>query len=393
MSNLKRYQYLASKWLNGTITKAEKIEFSQWYNSHSDEKIFIPTSFAKDESALRERILLKVRQGTHLSMSRRISLYSSKRVAIAVSLAVFILCGIGYFLHLRSDDNQIQTVELDKIQPGGNKATLTLTDGRIIDLSEQQSGLIIGDNIQYLDGSSLLGEDRSQDGNKALSYVTLSTPKGGQYQATLPDGTQIWLNSASSVKFPSRFEDAYREVELLAGEAFFKVKPYKKNDFKIPFYVKNGHQLVEVLGTQFNINAYEVQAGVVTTVVEGSVAVQPFELSQDVHKSRVVLTSGDQSVIKGAEVSVLHVDSESFTAWKDGYFYFNDADIYTVMKEFERWYDIEVKYEISKSDDLFVGKIPRKVTLGTALSVLKKAGVSFEMSDYRYLVVKNKTNN
>lgn len=396
MSDTKRYQYLASKWLNGTITESEKMEFSQWYNSHNDEETLIPTSFATDEEELRERILLKVKQGTRPSISRRIALYSSRRLAIAASLVLFLFCGVGYFLHLRLDNDQTRTVALEEVQPGGNRARLTLADGRVIDLSEQQPGVIIGDNIRYLDGSNLFGEeDRPRDNNLPLSYVTLSTPKGGQYQVHLPDGTQVWLNSASSIKFPNRFGGAYREVELLAGEVFFKVEPYKdkKSNLKVPFYVKNGHQLVEVLGTQFNINAYEDGTDVVTTVIEGSVAVQPFESDHDMNKNRVVLTTGDQSVIKGTEVKVFRVDPELFTAWKEGYFYFNDADIYTVMKEFERWYDIEVKYEISKSDDLFVGKIPRGVALGTALNVLKRAGVDFEMKDDRCLIVKNRINN
>src|SRR5690606_6403947 len=174
------------------------------------------------------------------------------------------------------------------------------------------------------------------------------------------------------------------------GEAYFEVNKQTVNGVRIPFYVKNGQQLVQVLGTQFNINTYDRQAGIVTTVVEGSVAVQPYGSDRYVHKSRKVLTSGDQSVIKGQDVKVQQVDPELFTSWKHGYFYFNDADIYTVMKDFERWYDIEVKYEIPKSDDVFVGKIPRSISLGEALNVLKITGVQYQWSDNGKLVITKK---
>src|SRR5690606_25862448 len=151
-----------------------------------------------------------------------------------------------------------------------------------------------------IDGSEVVtGYD---DSEAAVSYATISTPKGGQYQVNLPDGTTVWLNSASSVRFPQRFDRTYREVELLAGEAYFEVNKQTVNGVRIPFYVKNGQHRVQVLGTQFNINTYGRQAGIVTTVVEGSVAVQPYGSDRYVHKSRKVLTSGDQSVIKGQDV-------------------------------------------------------------------------------------------
>lgn len=388
MNSVNRYEQLASKWLEGTITEKEKAEFSQWYNNHADENLRIPDSFAKDESELRDRILQKVRQEIYKDTSATKRRYPFQRIAVAASLALFLLSAIAYFLPIPNHQVQSEVVELDNIQPGGNKAILTFADGRIIDLDEQKSGLLIGDQIQYIDGSEVVpGYD---DSEAAVSYVTISTPKGGQYQVNLPDGTIVWLNSVSSVRFPQRFDSTYREVELLTGEAYFEVSKQVINGKKTPFYVKNGQQLVQVLGTQFNINTYDRQAGIVTTVVEGSVAVQPYGSDRYVHKSRKVLTSGDQSVIKGQDVKVQQVDPELFTSWKHGYFYFNDADIYTVMKDFERWYDIKVKYEIPKSDDLFVGKIPRNISLGEALNVLKITGVQYQWSDNGKLVITKK---
>ena len=393
MSSIKRYQELASKWLDGTITKQEKIEFLQWYNNHQDEEIFIPVSFAKDEEELRERILLKVKEGLPSSVSKNTPHHSSwKTWAIAASVALFLLCGVAYFIYLQQYDHTVQTAGLNDIQPGGNKAVLTLPNGKTINLSEQKNGLTIGDDIQYMDGSSVAEMDEIKEEREKIAFVTLSTPKGGQYQINLSDGTQIWLNSSSSIRVPKRFKEEYREVELVSGEAYFKVNPHKDKGTKIPFYVKNEFQLVKVLGTEFNINTYEADnTGIVTTVAEGTVTVQRLGLDHTHPSSdNVKLTIGKQSVLRNDGIKVNEVDPEMFVAWKDGYFYFNDADIYTVMKEFTRWYDIDVKYELSHPDQLFVGKIPKNVPLGIALNVLKRAGVKFEMNGSQSLIIKDK---
>lgn len=391
MNNVKRYQELASKWLNGTITEEEKIEFSQWYNHHNDEEIFIPSSFAQDEEELRDRILLKVKQGLHpvvkdITRHRRLSVWT-----VAASLALFCLFGITYYTIVKQDTPVELTVGLEDIQPGGNKAILTLPNGQIVDLDGQKGGLTVGDNIQYIDGAEILNEHDLASDALANSYVTLSTPKGGQYHINLPDGSQVWLNSSSSLKFPRTFKTQYREVELVSGEAYFKINTATKDNARIPFYVRNGLQKVEVLGTEFNINVYEADYNeVVTTVTEGVVTVEPATLTKQKTSNKVKLTVGKQSVLKGQHIQVKDVDPEMFVAWKEGCFYFNEADIYTVMKEFARWYDIEVQYEISKTDDRFVGKIPKNVSLGTALRVLKRTGVTFEMSGTKHLIIRDK---
>ncbi|HMR17949.1 MAG TPA: FecR domain-containing protein [Sphingobacterium sp.] len=379
MNNKKRYQELASKWLDGTITEAEKIEFSHWYNDHNDD-VDIPRSFAADEEELRMRILNKINNSLSASKPTKVLRIPRKYIAIAASLALFFLFG-GYLWYSNSGSEQAQIISVNEVQPGGNKAKLTFADGQEVDLSEQHTGLIVGDDIVYIDGSMLFDDET----DKSTSFAILSTPRGGQYQIQLPDGSQVWLNSSSSLKFPKKFDTKFRAVELLSGEAFFEINTQYVDNKKIPFYVKNDNQLTEVLGTKFNVNMYEQALGTITTVTEGSVGVRsPHMESND----GTVLTKGEQSILKGQDVYVSQVNTDEFTAWKDGYFYFNDASIYTVMAAFERWYDIEVQYTSAKSDYLFVGKIPRNVTLGTALNVLKSAGVSYEWKDNRYLIIK-----
>ncbi|MBE8721847.1 FecR family protein [Sphingobacterium pedocola] len=376
MRSERRYQELASKWLDGSITDEEKEEFAQWYHAQNDE-VDIPLTFARDEAELQSRILDKVNRNISDSRTKRVLFTPKMQMAVAASLALFFLFG-GYFWYSKKINDNGAIHHVSQVQPGGNKATLTLADGQEIDLSEQHEGLIVGDNIAYVDGAKLF----DQDTDESLSAI-LSTPKGGQYQIQLPDGSKVWLNSSSSLKFPKKFDERFREVELLSGEAFFEISTQYAHSKKVPFYVRNNQQLTEVLGTKFNVNMYE--EGTVTTVTEGAVGVSALGKPSS---HLAVLTVGKQAILKSGQVSVGEVNVEEFTAWKDGYFYFNDASIYTVMKEFERWYDIEIKYESTTSDYLFVGKIPRKVTLATALNVLKSAGVSYEWKDNRYLIIK-----
>lgn len=386
--DINRYRELASKWLDGTINEAEKKELSEWYNNHSDEELHVPVTFAKDESELRERILSKVKESIALEETIEKVRYPFIKIGIvAASLVLFLLVGIGYYTWIRPDLGEIHIVNMDDVRPGGNKARLILADGNVIDLDDQHAGLVVGEELKYIDGTALFAEVEGKL-PEDVNYATLSTPKGGQYQLNLPDGTQVWLNSASSIRFPSRFDTHRREVELLAGEAFFEVAKYSVRGKKVPFFVKSQQQMVEVLGTQFNINTYEAQYGSVTTVTEGSVAVRSWDQSQKRVEERVVLTAGHQSIVNKTGIKNIQVNVEEYVAWKDGYFYFNDADIYAVMKQFERWYDIEVTYEISRSDDQFYGKIPRDVSLGKALNVLKTAGVNFDLKDGRNLTVK-----
>lgn len=376
MDSGKRYQELASKWRDGTITEVEKAEFAKWYNSQNDD-LYIPLSFAKDEEELQARILTKINKSIYDRESIRTWRISYRHMAIAASVMLMFIFG-GYLWQINSRNEEERIADVGQVMPGGNRAILTLADGQVINLSEQHSGLVVDENISYIDGSKLF--DRGKDES---TFAVLSTPRGGQYQITLPDGSKVWLNSSSSLKFPKKFDESYREVELLSGEAFFDISTHYVRNKKIPFYVKNNEQLTEVLGTQFNVNMYEEKT--VTTVTEGSVGVSALGKPSN---HLAVLEVGKQATLKSGHVTVAEVNIEEFTAWKDGYFYFNDATIYTVMKEFERWYDIEIKYESTTSDYLFVGKIPRKVTLGTALNVLKSAGVSYEWKDNRYLIIK-----
>lgn len=360
----KRYQELASKWLSGTITDEEKREFSAWYNAHPDDRVVLPESFAANEEALRIRILANIQpEKVHRFQLRR-------SIVTAATITIAVVVGLLLWKIRAGHDALDQMAIQQDVQPGGNKATLTLTDGRVIDLRNDKAEIIVGADIRYGDGSLVTSTHEP---------LVLTTPKGGQYQLILPDGTKVWLNSGSSLKYPAKFEEEERLVELVCGEAYFEVATQLAKDGsnrKRPFIVKTRQQEVEVLGTQFNINAYADEVGITTTLVEGAVNIHhPGGNTRGVTR----LVPGEQAQLAGNSISVQKINSEEYTAWKEGYFYFNNADVYAMGKQLERWYDIDVIYKVTASDDLFVGKIPRHLSLASTLNVLRSAGVRFKI--------------
>ncbi|MBE8721975.1 FecR family protein [Sphingobacterium pedocola] len=389
MNDINRYQELIQKWLRGAISASEKTELSRWYNSFSDDNKEIPDSYVQNEQQLRNRILDKVNASIDVIEHRNTPrhLFTQVRL-IAASVVLALVAGVSYFTVIKPALDK-ETVGLYDIRPIGSSANLTLSDGKVINLDEQQSLIVDGD-VKYLDGTTLFDPEAQLNGK--ISYAVLSTPKGGQYQLRLSDGTEVWLNALSSIRFPSEFDGSRREIELLSGEAYFKVsKQTDKKGNRVPFFVRSDQQSVEVLGTQFNINTYDPRYGVVTTVTEGSVAVTPTKTVERGVKGKALLTAGKQSIVgQTGSLNEKQVDTEEYMAWKEGLFHFNDANIYAVMAEFERWYDIQVTYEISRSDDLFSGYIPKDVSLGEALGLLEITGVNFELTSKNNLIVKQK---
>lgn len=371
MTDKKRHEALASKWLSGTISEAEKAEFSAWYYAREDDELAVPADFIDNEEALRKRMWGNV----VASVARPVTAHRSLRGLrwLAAAAAVMVFASVSLYMWQQSSNGSKSSVQ-ESIPAGGNRATLTLANGRTIDLSTEHSGIIVAGHVTYLDGTVIM-ENEAPARPPHSMFNSISTPKGGTYRITLPDGTSVWLNSASTLRYPSQFAGGERIVELI-GEGYFSVAPNKNKPFKV---MSEGQQ-IEVLGTVFNVSAYGDDESTKTTLVEGSV-----KLSGD-NAHAAVLRPGEQAVLTERGFDVQHIDTVEFTAWKDGYFYFNDADIYTVMKQFERWYDIKVRYETDSRSDQFVGKIPRDFDLASALSILKRTGVNVELEG-RTLVI------
>jgi len=294
----------------------------------------------------------------------------------AAAIIICMLSTATYFLLKPEHPTQISRTgnikipDKNDLAPGGNKAVLTLANGSSIILDSAQNGTLttqgntkilkLGGMLSYVDSSKL---------SSAVLYNTISTPRGGQYQLVLADGSKVWLNAASSLRFPAGFTGKERKVELM-GEAYFEVA----KNASMPFKVEVNGMEVEVLGTHFNINSYHDEPAIRTTLLEGSVKINK-------NNTTSLLKPGQQAEVNSAgEVNIINdADMEEAVAWKDGKFQFDRADIYTIMRQIARWYDVDIEYKGSVSSH-FGGTISRNVNLSQILNMLRLTGeVKFEV--------------
>ncbi|WP_295122569.1 FecR family protein [uncultured Chitinophaga sp.] len=271
------------------------------------------------------------------------------------------------------ENNQI--VRINDVAPGTNRATLKLADGSVVDLEQQANGKIAtqGDaQIRKSGSGKLIYASDAELASKTGSPVfnTLTTPKGGQYELTLPDGTKAWLNAASSISFPTNLgSSATRELSI-TGEVYFEVA----RDQSRPFRVSSATQTVEVLGTHFSINSYADEPQVKTSLLEGSVRITPHTLA-----SGIVLKPGQQALLnQNKKIEIVPVD-ESEIAWKNGLIRVRNADLKTVMRQLARWYDLEVVYQGQISNESINAAVPRNSRLATVLELLSGIGVEFKI--------------
>lgn len=266
------------------------------------------------------------------------------------------------------------------IKPGSNKALLTLANGSRIVLNDAKNGKLTmqsGTQVVKAKGGLLIYKGQNKRPDLASSAMnTITTPRGGQYQLVLEDGTKVWLNAASTLKFPPQFTGQERKVEL-QGEAYFEVH---KNP-QVPFVVKMASQEVLVLGTHFNINAYEEEGSVKTSLLEGKVTISTAG-------KKAVLLPGQEAVnnLQGA-IKVKQADVTASIAWKNGLFQFNNASIEEVMRQISRWYDVRVSYDGRLPVKQFTGTVSRQVGMDEMLSMLRYTGIHFKVSNDQIMVM------
>lgn len=308
-----------------------------------------------------------------------------KKIGIAASVAIALSTGLYFYRKAQGHWGRADVVlAVHNIAPGGNRATLSLAGGKTIPLSEAKTGLVVGGTrLTYNDGSSVEANAELEQSKGESMMLTASTPRGGTYQVILPDGTHVWLNAESKLIFPAKFSRQERRVQL-SGEAYFEVAKLTgpaasaTGSKNIPFLVLTKNQQVEVLGTHFNINGYADEGSVKTTLLEGSVKVSLLSASKGA--GTVILNPGQQAVVDGkSEIKVNQADVEQATAWKNGLFYFKDADLKTILRTFSRWYDMDVIDADQLNDRKFSGKLYRNVNAHQALQVLKLLGLEFSL--------------
>lgn len=313
----------------------------------------------------------------------------------AAAAAVLAILSFGIYFYRNQKTSTENNFAKHDILPGGNKATLTLADGRVIDLSKVNIGELAdqsGISIQKAVNGQLIYsvKSKSNQHNLAdkLTYNTIATPRAGQYQVNLPDGSKVWLNSESSIRFPVQFSKAERRVEL-KGEAYFEVAKVYKNlkspGERLPFLVSSENQTVEVLGTHFNVNAYPDERATKTTLLEGAVKV-----FADKVQSVSYLKPNQQAILIGRTIVVSAVDVEEAIAWKNGLFIFNNQNLGDIMKQAERWYNVEVVFsdEALKLEE-FNGTTSRFKNISQLLEVLESTGsVHFKIEGRRIVAMK-----
>ncbi|WP_205686125.1 FecR family protein [Chitinophaga costaii] len=296
----------------------------------------------------------------------------------AASLLLLVAAG-GYFMarHHQPLSAPGPALAHQDIAPGRQGAILTLANGKTIVLDSAHNGLIAYQNGTQvvLNNGGLDYKATGQDGGAPV-YNTMTTPRGRQFYIKLPDGTGVWLNSASSLRYPTVFSASERRV-VVSGEAYFEVALDIKRPFKV---VANNKATIEVLGTQFNINAYDNEKSLNTTLLEGAVRVTYASGAE-------YLKPGQQLQLAGKAKVVEHADLERVMAWKNGLFDFNDKSLPEVMKELERWYDIDVEFPADIPNIEFFGKINRNISLNGALKALERSGVHFKLENNRKLIV------
>jgi len=304
---------------------------------------------------------------------------------IAAAVAIVII-GLGLFFYTNRTSKQadVNKTAFD-IKPGGNKAFLTLADGKRLTLTDVKNGEVAQQHgvkiTKAADGQLIYTVSSISNENNKNIYNTIETPKGGTYQVRLPDGTKVWLNAASTLKYPVSFIPSQaRRVLLLGGEAYFEVAKDKKH----PFIVQTDRQEVRVLGTHFNVNSYSDEKSDKTTLLEGSVKVITL------NGSSKTLIPGQQSQITKTNISVIeNIDLEDVTSWKNGYFKFNEG-LESIMNKVSRWYDMDIVYQTKPNNEaVFNGKISRNRSLKELLNMLEFVGdVHFKIEGRRIIVQK-----
>ncbi len=389
------FKELVNRYITGTLQEGDKATLRRLLNDPKyvqeleklmDEQLAAkaPEEYVYPEAV--NRIKLAIQENIHggevTGTAHRIPLYQRKWARIAVAAAILLLIGSTALMRFITNRQTVPVHPLVtqaalNVAPGSNKALLTLANGSTITLDSTASQVIqqgqttirqSGGQLQYMAGNT----------TATASYNILRTPVGGQYQLTLPDGSKVWLNASSSLRFPTAFNSSERNVEL-TGEAYFEVAKHAG----MPFKVVANDVTIEILGTHFNVNAYADEQHIATSLLEGAVKVH--------HRDQaVVLKPGQQAVysLTTHELRSGTADTEGAVAWKNGYFKFSNENIQSVMRKIARWYDVDIEYRGDVSGKALWGTISRFENIPEVLDMLEMTGtMHFRMEGRKVIVM------
>ncbi|WP_316788736.1 FecR family protein [Pedobacter frigoris] len=376
-------KHLLEKYRIGQCTEKEQALLDSWYLQQLDKPANISLDEIRNaETQIRSEVF------KHIKSSQQRNSRKLWAAGIAASLLVVMGLALGqYFFNKEQKDTKGSEIAyLNDVAPGKNQAVLQLANGRTIELSDTKTGVVFnGASATYDDGSAL---NTSSSIGRNNQIVSATTPKGGTYRIVLSDGTKVWLNAASSLKFPQSFENtSVRRVEL-KGEGYFEVAKVTGNGQKRkPFIVVTDKQEVEVLGTHFNVSSYDDDTDTKTTLLEGAVKVTAINHQKSLN-NEIVLKPGNLSVLKGSKFTVSEVDTEEAVAWKNGEFLFKNEELSSIMRKISRWYDVEVIYEGEFANMQFGGGVSRFKNISEVLRKFELTGkIHFKIEGRRIIVM------
>lgn len=375
MNNTPKYNIreLAERWMRGDLNAEEEAYLREWYNAFDDTEVTLKDVNYRHAEELKshiyQKLMYRIKQDGKPKHTYKKTILISSGVILSL-IAIFI-----WIFPIKNSPISDPQLTQD-IAPGGNKAYISLPDGKQINLSSTQEGIILSDGkLCYTNGtpvedleSSLAELDPAPD-----QVIRIGTPYGGQYKVVLPDGSKVWLNSGSTLEYPLNFDPESREVHF-EGEGYFEIKRLAKTGNaheNIPFIVRMDQQIIQVLGTTFNIKGYKDEDEVSTTLLHGSVEVTP--TGSGMSLSGTILKPNEKAILKGKSIEVNTVNAANEIAWKNGTFLFEESNLSDILHQLQRWYNVDVNYK-AIPDLHFTGAIDRNQPLSKVLEMLELTG-------------------
>ena len=396
--NINHIENLLQGYLNDSLTEEELQEFleiirnrgndaeiehvidtaieSDAYPGLSDKARY-DVYFSRIMKDAYEKKLLRLSESGLSDKNNKRRLTGWTRIAAAASVIILVAFGSLWTIKNYLSDNgksvASSAMPVTDLEPGSNRAILTLGDGTTIMLDSAGNGLLAEQSgtqvVKVEDGRLAYTSEGKRKAD--VIYNTVTTPRAGQYVLILPDGSKVWLNSESSIKFPVSFIGSFRVVEI-TGEAFFEVA----ENYEMPFRVKTAGITVEVLGTSFNLRAYADEGSVNTTLVEGSV-----QIASPVYQTTIAPGQMATADLNGQILVESDVDIEEIIAWKEGLFIFNSATLEQIMNQVSRWYDVNIVYEGQITSRTFSGMVNRYSNVSQLLKIMEQAGIRFVITE------------
>lgn len=386
---------LLDRYLKSQSNTKEKEKLDEFFEENSNS--IEASKSIENVSKLEDKIFNYIQFGIKEQVKKESTLNRMPYLQIAASILVIFLFSTTIYFYRSSLASKSQlpiaqgVAKIEDKQPAKNIAILTLGNNSQIVLDEASNGEIAqesGVSILKTDKGELIYKIRNSNklsNNDLNKYNTISTPMGGKFKVILPDGSLVVLNAASTLKYPVHFDEKLRKVSF-TGEAYFEIaKLEDKRKKRVPFYVYSNDQIVEVLGTHFNINSYDNEEYSKTTLLEGSVKI----INEKSAAPAKILKPGQQAVIKRGDIQtkIMIADEAQALAWKDGYFLFKNTNIKDVVNELERWYNIDIQYEDAMEFENITGYISRNVKISSVLKMLQLSGiVNYEINGSKIII-------